>query len=58
MRSFFEPLIEKIVEKVYELLEAAKKKESPVNFIFMVGGFSESPFLKQEIKSRFEVEGI
>ena len=25
-----------------------------MNFIFMVGGFSESPFLKAEIKSAFE----
>jgi hypothetical protein len=45
---------------VEELLTAAKKKGFPVNFIFMVGGFSESPFLKSIIKSKFELqtEGI
>jgi len=37
-------------------MEARDDKGFPVNFIFMVGGFSESPFLKAEIKSAFEVE--
>jgi len=42
---------------VHELItEARDDKGFPVNFIFMVGGFSESPFLKAEIKSAFEVE--
>lgn len=36
----------------------AMLKASPVNFIFMVGGFSESPFLKTEIKSIFEKEQV
>jgi molecular chaperone DnaK (HSP70) len=54
MTSFFTPLFEKIKEKVAELIEAAVVKGHPVNFIFMVGGFSESPFLKSEIKKTFE----
>ncbi len=29
-----------------------------MNFIFMVGGFSESPYLKAEIKKNFEDNGI
>ncbi len=29
-------------------------KKEQVDFIFMVGGFSESPFLKNEILQRFE----
>ncbi len=29
-----------------------------MNFIFMVGGFSESPYLKAEIKKNFEESGI
>lgn len=37
---------------------AAAKKGSPVNFVFMVGGFSESPYLKAEIKGKFETEGL
>lgn len=38
------------------MTEAREEKGSPVNFIFMVGGFSESPFLKSEIKQAFELE--
>ncbi len=41
-----------------ELILAAESKEAPVNFIFMVGGFSESPYLKAEIKKNFEDNGI
>lgn len=51
MKSFFGPLFEKIEKKVAELLGDAEATGSPVNFIFMVGGFSESPFLKATIKS-------
>ena len=35
----------------------ASAKGDPVSFIFMVGGFSESPFLKTVIKSTFEAGG-
>jgi len=56
MVSFFSPLFEQIKQKVHELITAAREEKGfPVNFIFMVGGFSESPFLKSEIKSSFEV---
>ena len=54
MASFFAPLFEKIQAKVKELLEQAKAKKAPANFIFMVGGFSENPYLKSEIKKTFE----
>lgn len=55
MLSFFRPLFDQIKQKVHELItEAREEKGFPVNFIFMVGGFSESPFLKAEIKSAFE----
>ena len=36
------------------IAEARDVKGCPVGFIFMVGGFSESPFLKNEIKAAFE----
>ena len=58
MKSFFAPLFDKIETKVAELLLEAQKTGSPVNFIFMVGGFSESPYLKAHIKNRFEQEGL
>ena len=56
MTSFFKPLFENIKSKVKQLIEQAEEKSSPVNFIFMVGGFSESPYLKAEIKKNFEEE--
>ena len=57
MNSFFRPLFEQIKQKVHELITAAREEKGfPVNFIFMVGGFSESPFLKAEIKGAFEAE--
>jgi molecular chaperone DnaK (HSP70) len=58
MKSFFHPLFEKIEDKVSELLKDAENTGSPVNFIFMVGGFSESPYLKATIKNKFEIEGL
>ena len=54
MASFYEPLFSNIKKKVHELLESAKEKKAPVGFMFMVGGFSESPYLKSEIKKSFE----
>lgn len=55
MNSFFRPLFDQIKQKVHELItEARDDKGFPVTFMFMVGGFSESPFLKAEIKSAFE----
>jgi molecular chaperone DnaK (HSP70) len=54
MKSLFLPLFDQIKLKVKELITAAEQKASPVSFIFMVGGFSESPYLKNEIKKTFE----
>ena len=55
MLTFFKPLVEKIQSKVQELLDLTKKKEGySAKFIFMVGGFSESPYLKNEIKKKFQ----
>ena len=54
MISFFEPLFSKIKNKVTELLSQTQLKAGYLpKFIFMVGGFSESPFLKSEIKNTF-----
>ncbi|EGR31113.1 hypothetical protein IMG5_117560 [Ichthyophthirius multifiliis] len=39
---------------VEQLIKQTEAKGEHVNFIFMVGGFSESPFLKQIIKQKFE----
>ncbi len=46
MISFFQTLFENIKNKVEQLIQQVKEKGEKVDFIFMVGGFSESPFLK------------
>ena len=59
MISFFKPLFDKITNKVSQLLKEAKNKVGyNAKFIFLVGGFSESPFLKAEIKKKFENDEI
>ena len=55
MISFFETLVNKIINKVKELLEETKQKAGYYpKFIFLVGGFGESPYLRQKIKKEFE----
>lgn len=58
MKSFFSPLFVQIEDKVEELLNAAIKKGFPVDFVFMVGGFSENPYLKNQVKTKFEHNGL
>ena len=58
MVSFFQTLFENIKSKVDQLLQQVNEKGEKVDFIFMVGGFSESPFLKTEILSKFDGNGI
>ena len=55
MISLFETLVNKIINKVKELLEETKQKAGYYpKFIFLVGGFGESPYLRQKIKKEFE----
>lgn len=55
MESFFTPLFTQIINKVDELLNKSKALVGyPARFIFLVGGFSESPYLKSEIRKRFQ----
>ena len=59
MISFFEPLVNKIINKVKELLEETKQKAGYYpKFIFLVGGFGESPYLRQKIKKEFELNEL
>ena len=53
MSSFFQTLFENIKAKVEQLIGQVDQKKHQVNFIFMVGGFSESPYLKSEILKKF-----
>jgi hypothetical protein len=55
MKSFFTVLFDKIIAKMAELIQAANDKHpTGIDFVFMVGGFSESPYLKTVIKDKFE----
>ena len=58
MASFFQTLFENIKNKVEQLIKQVESKKEKVGFIFMVGGFSESPFLKSEIIKRFETSHV
>lgn len=41
------------------MLEQAEAKVGyKARFIFMVGGFSESPFLKSQVKNKFETDNL
>ncbi|KRX08401.1 hypothetical protein PPERSA_08600 [Pseudocohnilembus persalinus] len=53
MKSFYQTLFENIKNKVDQLIKQTNDKNENVDFIFMVGGFSESPFLKQQIMDKF-----
>ena len=44
--------------QVEQLLKQTEEKKEKVNFIFMVGGFSESPYLKSEILAKFGQEKL
>jgi len=39
-------------------MQQATAKKEKIDFIFMVGGFSESKYLKKEIINQFEKEDI
>ena len=53
MASFFQTLFENIKNKVEQLIGQVESKGEKLNFIFLVGGFSESPYLKSEILKKF-----
>lgn len=58
MASFFQTLFENIKNKVEQLVGQVEGKGEKLNFIFLVGGFSESPYLKAEILRKFESNKI
>ena len=53
--AFFEPSVKKIVELVREKLQNPLLEDC--TYIFMVGGFSESAYLQDEIRKNFELDG-
>ncbi|CAG8520485.1 1280_t:CDS:2, partial [Dentiscutata heterogama] len=49
VKSFFDPVVEQIIDLINEQL----KKIDKCSIIFLVGGFSESKYLQAKIKERF-----
>jgi len=57
MREFFDPCVNKIVEMINGQIDRVEKDlETDVKDVFLVGGFGESPYLKDEI--RFSMERV
>ncbi|XP_019622014.1 PREDICTED: heat shock 70 kDa protein 12A-like [Branchiostoma belcheri] len=52
MKSFFKPAIDSILSHLDTLVK--KKGIMPLKYIFMAGGFSESPILQHAVKEKFE----
>ncbi|WP_414548847.1 Hsp70 family protein [Anabaena sp. CCY 0017] len=51
MKGIFDPLLQGLVAKVEE--EFAKLGSQGCDYIYLVGGFSKSPLLRQQIQKRF-----
>ena len=51
MNSLFQPVIESIVKHIHKVLSHPSTKD--VQYIFLVGGFSESPILQETIVNEF-----
>ncbi|XP_052673407.1 heat shock 70 kDa protein 12A-like [Crassostrea angulata] len=53
IKKWFSEICDSIVSHVEELLEEQKKKQRNIESILMVGGFSESSFLQETVKTAF-----
>ncbi len=51
MNSLFQPVVENIVKHIHKVLSHPSTKD--VQYIFLVGGFSESPVLQEAIVNEF-----
>src|ERR1043165_4049073 len=54
IKSFFDPVINKIIR----LIECQLSKSPNVSVMFLVGGFSESPYLQSRIRKKFSWSGF
>ncbi|KAI4909431.1 hypothetical protein J4E90_008128 [Alternaria incomplexa] len=57
-RSMFEKCIFHTYELIQEQLQRARKSEVEIKYVFLVGGFSESPYMFAKIKSFVEMRDI
>ncbi|XP_035679092.1 heat shock 70 kDa protein 12A-like [Branchiostoma floridae] len=52
MKSFFTPVIDSILAHLDKLV--SNEEVTPLKYMFMVGGFSESPILQHAVKEKFQ----
>ncbi|KAI8485288.1 hypothetical protein Bbelb_370350 [Branchiostoma belcheri] len=52
MKSFFTPVLNSMLPHLDQLLK--EEGVSPLKYMFMVGGFSESPILQHAVKGKFQ----
>ncbi|KAI7894666.1 uncharacterized protein EV154DRAFT_577412 [Mucor mucedo] len=52
--QIFDPVVDRIFYLIDDQLSQAKKLDRRIDAILMVGGFSQSPYLKQSIKDRYK----
>ena len=56
MNSIFTPTLNGLVKKVEEQFQKLDSRGRRCDYIFLVGGFSNSPLLQQRIKEKFEMK--
>jgi molecular chaperone DnaK (HSP70) len=49
MKAIFDPVVDKIIHLIREQLKAAPQ----CDFVFLVGGFAQSPYLTERVKAAF-----
>jgi molecular chaperone DnaK (HSP70) len=54
MCSFFDPIVDKTVRHVKDLLNEPCNSANPVKYIYLVGGFAESEILQSRVRGEFE----
>ncbi|KAF2823206.1 actin-like ATPase domain-containing protein [Ophiobolus disseminans] len=54
MCSFFDPHVDRIIELIQDHVLQVEEKGSTVATILLIGGFSESEYLQQELQDSFE----
>ena len=52
MYSLFEPVVDEVVQHIQRLLDIPEL--APIKYIFLVGGFAESPTLQEAIQKAFQ----
>ena len=50
MKTLFDAVVDGISDQIFNGLNRAKEKQSPVKYIFLVGGFSDCKFVQESIR--------